>query len=104
MDDYVISDDDEVEDRVINNHQCEILMPHKVKVALQDLRSIFSLFCFWTPIHHFRKIFHFSVRSSHLSLSLKSTPRQKKLLLVRVALHAGKMDQVGGGGAEENLG
>ena len=41
MDDYVIGD--EVEDRVINNHQCEILMPHKVKVALQDLRSIYSL-------------------------------------------------------------
>ena len=41
---YAIGDDDEVEDRVINNHQCEILMPHKVKVALQDLRSIFSLF------------------------------------------------------------
>ena len=40
MDDYVIGDDDEVEDRVVNNHQCEILMPHKV----QDLRSIFSLF------------------------------------------------------------
>ena len=36
-DDYVIGDDDEVGDRVINNHQCEIWMPHKVKVALQDL-------------------------------------------------------------------
>ena len=36
-DDYVIGDDDEVEDRVTNNHQCEIWMPYKVKVALQDL-------------------------------------------------------------------
>ena len=36
-DDYVIGDDDEVGDRVINNHQCEVWMPYKVKVALQDL-------------------------------------------------------------------
>ena len=72
------------------------------ETCLQLFRSIFFLILDLNPSLQ-ENISLLSEKFSPIFIA-QINPPQKKLLLVRVALHAGKMDQVGGGGAEENLG
>ena len=72
------------------------------ETCLQLFRSIFSLILDLNPSLQ-ENISLLSEKFSPIFIA-QIKPPPKNLLLVRVGLHAGKMDQVGSGGAEENLG